>query len=144
MPAAPLPSELERFLSAPRAAVVAVAGAAGHPVSAATWYLYAEGRVLLSMVRDGLRHRHLVADPRVSLTVLADDWYSHVTVLGRLAELRDDADLVEIDRISRHYRGVAYHDRSSALVTAVVAVGRWYSYGRPGDAPDAVRSSVER
>jgi hypothetical protein len=126
-----LPPELERFLSAPRAAVVAVVGTAGEPVSAATWYLYGSGRVELSMERTGLRHRHLLADPRLSLTVLGDDWYTHVSVMGRVVELRDDGDLADIDRISWHYRGEPYRRREERLVTAVAQVERWHTYGSP-------------
>jgi PPOX class probable F420-dependent enzyme len=131
MPRGPLPPRLEKFLSAPHPAVVAVAGRDGRPVSAATWYLYDSGRVLLSMSRDGLRHDHMRADPRISLTVLADDWYSQVTVIGRVVELRDDTDLADIDRISRLYRGQPYRRREEALVTADAAVERWYTYGDP-------------
>jgi PPOX class probable F420-dependent enzyme len=132
MPRAPLPPSLERFMSAPRPAVVAVAGLDGRPVSAATWYLYENGEVLLSMARDGLRHRHLLADPRMSLTVLADDWYSHVSVIGRVVDLHDDVDLADIDRISLAYRGERYRRRDEELVTAVATVERWHVYGEPG------------
>jgi len=100
-------------------------------VSAATWYLYEHGRVLLSMARDGLRHHHMRADPRMSLTVLADDWYSHVTVIGPVVEMRDDTDLADIDRISRLYRSQPYRRRDEVLVTAEAVVERWYTYGEP-------------
>jgi PPOX class probable F420-dependent enzyme len=132
MPRAPLPPSLERFLCAPRPAVVAVAGRDGRPVSAATWYLYEDGRVLLSMGRDGLRHQHLQADPRIALTVLAEDWYSHVSVTGRVVELRDDGDHADIDRISRLYRGEPYRRPDELVVTAVATVERWHTYGEPG------------
>ena len=129
MPRGPVPPRMERFLAASRPAVVAVAGEAGRPVSAATWYLYEEGRVMLSMERGRLRHRHLLADPRLALTVLGDDWYTHVSLLGQVAELRDDADLADIDRLSRHYRGEPYRRRDEALVTAIATMERWHSYG---------------
>jgi PPOX class probable F420-dependent enzyme len=131
MPRAPLPPLLEGFLSAPRPAVVAVAGLDGRPVSAATWYLYEDGQVLLSMARDGLRHQHLQADPRIALTVLADDWYSHVSLIGRVVVLRDDDELADIDRISQSYRGEPYRTRDEVLVTAVATAERWHTYGDP-------------
>ena len=84
---------------------------------------------MLSMERGRLRHRHLLADPRLALTVLGDDWYTHVSLLGQVAELRDDADLADIDRLSRHYRGEPYRRRDEALVTAIATVERWHSYG---------------
>jgi PPOX class probable F420-dependent enzyme len=131
MPHSPLPPALERFLSAPRPAVVAVAGRDGRPVTAATWYLYEQPSLLLSMAADGLRHRHLQVDPRISLTVLAEDWYSHVSVIGRVVELRDDADLADIDRMSQLYRGEPYRRRDEVLVTAVGVVELWHTYGEP-------------
>lgn len=118
-------------MSAPRPAVVAVVGRGGQPVSAATWHVHEQAQVLLSMTRGGLRHRHLRVDPRKSLTVLAEDWYSHVSVIGLVVELRADVDLADIDRISQHYRGEPYHRRDEALVTAVADVGRWPTYGNP-------------
>lgn len=132
MPRAPLPPELARFLEAPRPAVVAVAGSAGRPVSAATWYLYENGEVLLSMDRDGPRHRHLLADPRYSLTVLGDDWYTQLTVLGRVRELRHDTSRTDIDRISHHYLGEPYPSTGEPGVTAVAGIDRWHTFGDPG------------
>lgn len=131
MPPPPVPAPIERFLSAPHPAVVALAGDRGQPVSNPTWYLYENEQVLLSMGRGGRRHRHLLSDPRVALTVLADDWYSHVSLLGRVVEFHDDLDLLNIDRISRHYDGEPYGDRSTTPVTASVQISRWYTYGDP-------------
>ena len=51
---------------------------------------------------------YLRRDPRVSLTALDEaSWYTHVSVQGRVVEFRDDPDLADIDRLSRHYSGAA-------------------------------------
>lgn len=49
------------------------------------------------------RLEYLRSDPRVSLTALAAaDWYTHVSLQGRVVELLDDENLIDIDRISTH------------------------------------------
>lgn len=133
MPAAPLPPDLEAFLAAPRPAVVATVRPDGSPSSAATWYDWRDQRVVLSMDGNGARARNLRHDPRFSLTVLADDWYHQLTVLGRIVELRSDTDFADLDRISHRYTGEAYpRDGADPTVTAFGVVERWHTWGTPG------------
>ena len=89
----------------PRPAVVATIGRDGWPVTAATWYEWAGGRILLSMEVSGHRIRNIRRDPRVSLTVLGESWYDHVSLLGRAVEIRDDPDFADVHRLSMHYLG---------------------------------------
>src|SRR4051812_49669789 len=49
MPAVPVPTEVEEFLSLPHPAVVATIRPDGSPHSVATWYLWESGRALLNM-----------------------------------------------------------------------------------------------
>jgi PPOX class probable F420-dependent enzyme len=132
VPAAPLPSDLVAFLREPHEAVVGTVRADGAPVTTACWYaLQADGRILLTMDRDSYRLRHLRGDPRVALTVLADDWYSQLSVMGRAVELRDDPQLADIDAISQHYLGEPYEDRAYDGVSVLVEVERWHTWGDP-------------
>lgn len=96
------------------------------------WYEYGSGRVTLSMEARARRVGHLRANPHVSLSVLADDWYNCLSLLGRVVEITDDPDFSVIDRLSMRYRGERYPERSLPLVTAVVEVTRWHTYGTPG------------
>jgi hypothetical protein len=76
------------------------------------------------------RLEHLRADPRVSLTVLdGADWYTHVGVLGRVVEMRDDEGLADIDRLARHYLGTPYPDRERGRVSAWIEVDSWHGWG---------------
>ena len=125
----PLPDEAKELLAQPNPSVMATVRKDGAPVTAATWYLLDGDRVLLNMDNARARLRHVRNDPRVTLTVLADNWYTHVTLIGRVVELRDDVDLVDIDRISRHYTVNAYPVRDNPRTTAVVEVERWYGWG---------------
>ncbi len=130
MPTGPVPERLDAFLRGPQPAVIATLRADGAPVSVATWYLWQGDRFLLSMDRNGPRARNLARDPRVSMTVLGDDWYDHVSVRGRAVELRRDEDAVDIDAISHHYRGRPYPrtDVGFDPLTAVVVVDSWHEF----------------
>jgi PPOX class probable F420-dependent enzyme len=127
----PFPDDVRDLLARPSPAVIATLRSDGQPVSVATWYLLEDdGRLLVNMDAQRRRLAHLRADPRVSITVLAaDDWYTHVSVQGRVVEMREDAGLVDIDRLSRHYTGNAYPVRGRGRVSAEVQVDRWHGWG---------------
>ena len=130
MPTPPLPDDLRRLLTQPNPAVITTLRPDGQPVSVATWYLLDGDRVLVNM--DGSRKRleHLRRDPRVCLTALnADDWYTHVSIVGRVAEMVDDEDLSDIDRLSCHYLGHPYANRVSPRVSAWIDIDRYHGWG---------------
>ena len=134
MPVPPLPDDVAALLARPNPAVMATVAADGRPVTVATWYLVEDdGTVLLGLDATRARLGHLRADPRVSLTALAeDDWYTHVSVQGRVTSIVDDEGLRDIDRLSRHYTGRDYPVRDRPRVSAHVAVERWHGWGAAG------------
>jgi PPOX class probable F420-dependent enzyme len=117
------------MLSRPNPAVMGVARQDGWPVTVPTWYLWDEGRILVNLDAERRRVAYLRADPRVSLSVLDQDWYDHVSVLGRIT-LVDDPDLADIDRIARHYTGRPYPDRSRPRLSGWITIERWHAWGR--------------
>jgi PPOX class probable F420-dependent enzyme len=130
MPTPPLPPELQAVLAKPNPAVIATLRSDDSPVTTATWYMWDDGQVLVNMDESRVRLSHLRRDPRVSLTVLdGDDWYRHVSLLGRVVRLEDDEGLVQIDRMARHYRGTPYPVRDRTRVNAWIEVGRWHAWG---------------
>lgn len=130
MPTGPLPPDLQEFLRAANPCVVATVRPDGQLHTTATWYEWQDdGTVLLNMDASRRRLGHMRTDPRVALTILAETWYSHVSLIGRVREIRPDANLADIDRISRHYRGQEYADRKRDSWTAIVEVDRWHSWG---------------
>lgn len=135
MPTPPLPPDAVEMLKRPNPAVMATLRKDGSPVTAATWYLWLDdGRVLLNLDGTRVRLKHLQRDPRVTLTAIdTEDWYTHVTVLGRVVDLQPDTDLADIDRLSRHYTGNAYPDRTSPRWSAIVEVDRWHGWGAHKD-----------
>jgi PPOX class probable F420-dependent enzyme len=134
MPTSPVPTELEAVLAQPNPAVIATIDEDGAPHSAATWYLWDDGRVLVNMDPTRKRLGHLRRDPRVSLTILdTNEWYRQLTLRGRVIEIADDADLQGIDRLARHYTGDDYARRHNPRVNAWIEVVSWYGWA--GGAP---------
>ncbi|MFD5447985.1 PPOX class F420-dependent oxidoreductase [Streptomyces sp. NPDC003470] len=135
----PLPPEAVDLLRRPNPCVMATLRSDGSPVSTPTWYLWEDdGRVLISLDEGRVRLKHLRRDPRVTLTVLdGDDWYTHVTLIGRVTETRDDEGLADIDRLSTHYTGNSYPDRVRARVSAWIEVERWHGWGSLKDSDQA-------
>ncbi|GAA2850256.1 PPOX class F420-dependent enzyme [Actinoplanes cyaneus] len=132
MSSTPLPENVLALLRQPNPAVMATVAADGRPVTVATWYLLEDdGRVLLGLDATRARIKHLRADPRVSLTVLAaDDWYTHVSLQGRVGPITEDTGLAQIDRLSRHYTGNDYPNRESPRVAAHLEIERWHVWGK--------------
>ncbi len=132
MPTMPLPDRVVELLRQPNPAVMATVAADGRPVTVATWYLLEdESHVLLGLDAKRARLKHMHADPRVSLTVLAqDDWYTHVSLQGRVLSITDDVGLRDIDRLSRHYTGNDYPNRERPRVSAQVEIERWHAWGK--------------
>jgi PPOX class probable F420-dependent enzyme len=113
MPRPPLPQQLQEFLSQPNPAVIATLDPDGTPHTAATWYLWKDGRMLVNMDQGRKRLEHLRHDPRVSVTVLGENaWHWHVTVRGRANSIEPDSNLEDIDRLARRYTERLTHSAS--------------------------------
>jgi PPOX class probable F420-dependent enzyme len=134
MPKPPLPAAIGAFLEQPNPSVIGSIQPDGSPHTAATWYVWADGRVMVNMDATRKRLDNMRADPRVSITVVgAENWYQQVTLIGRVAEVADDTDLAGIDRLSKHYTGAPYARRDQQRVNAWIEVESWYAWngGKP-------------
>ena len=144
MPTSPLPAELRELLAKANPAVIATVRADGQPVTVATWYVLDGDRILVNMDARRKRLDHLRKDPRVSLTVTdADNWYTHVSLQGRVAELTEDTDLSGIDRLSTHYGGQAYPDREHQRFNAWIEIDRWQGWGGAKGAAENAGQDVQ-
>jgi PPOX class probable F420-dependent enzyme len=129
VPRVPVPPELAEILEQPNPAVVATLRPDGSPHTAATWYDWEGGRVLLNMEDTRVRLGHLRVDPRVSLTVLSEgDWYRHVTLMGRVVSLEEDVGLRDIDRLALRYTGKPYRKRDRKRFSAWLEPERWHAW----------------
>ncbi len=132
MPRVPVPPQVDAFLAAANPAVVGTVSPNGTPHTAATWYDWEDGRILLNMDESRLRLRYLRANPSVALTVLGtNDWYAQVTLLGRVVEIEDDPDLAGIDRLSIRYTGRPFANREAKRVSAWMEPERWSAWPLP-------------
>ncbi|MEV5124562.1 PPOX class F420-dependent oxidoreductase [Streptomyces decoyicus] len=130
----PLPDPAVAMLRKPNPAVITTLRSDGQPVSTATWYLWDDGRVLVNMDEGRKRLEHLRNDPRVSLTVLDEgNWYTHLSLIGHVAEIRDDEELADIDRLAQHYMGKPYPQRDRRRVSAWIEIDRWHGWGSMKD-----------
>ncbi len=131
MPPVPVPPEIDAFLAAPNRAVVATVRPDGTPHTAATWYDWEDGRVLMNMHEVRLRLGYLRANPGVALTVLGDDWEQHVTLLGRVVSIEEDEELRDADRLALRYTPDRHQDRVSRRFSVWMVPARWYQWPPP-------------
>ena len=130
MSTSPLSDSAKEMLLKANPAVISTVRADGQPVSAATWYLLRGDQLMVNMDHGRKRLEHLRNDPRVSLTVLDDaDWYTHVTIIGRVTQMYDDDGLPDIDALSRHYTGQEYPQRDRPRISALIEVDRVHGWG---------------
>jgi PPOX class probable F420-dependent enzyme len=135
VPNPPLPQAIAEELAKPWHATISTVRPDGQPVSVPTWYLYADGRILVNMDAGRKRLAFLRADPRVSLSAMdPEDWVTHISIQGRVTEFVDDPDLHDIDRLARRYTDKPYAVRDRARVSAWIEIDRWHAWGRLRDA----------
>lgn len=132
MPKTPLPEAALALLREPNPAVISVVMPSGHPMSVATWYLVEDdGTVLVNMDASRARLGWIEQHPHVSLTALKDgEWYTHVSVRGPVVRWEHDEQraLADIDRLSRHYGGQEFGDRTAKRVSAWFEITHWHGW----------------
>ncbi|MDF3287770.1 PPOX class F420-dependent oxidoreductase [Streptomyces silvisoli] len=134
----PLSDDAVAMLKKANPSVITTLRADGQPVSTATWYLWDDGRILVNMDEGRKRLEHMRNDPRVSLTVLdKDSWYTHISIIGRVAEIREDKELADIDRLSRQFIGKPYPQRDRGRFSAWIEIERWHGWGAHKDSNQA-------
>jgi PPOX class probable F420-dependent enzyme len=132
MPLMPLPSELARLVAQPNPAVIGTVRPDGSPHTAATWYDWEDGRILLNMDESRARLGHMRENPRVSITILVEgDAADQVTLLGRVESIEPDDDLRDIDRLALRYTGKPFRTRDRRRVSAWLRPERWSSWPLP-------------
>jgi PPOX class probable F420-dependent enzyme len=129
MPNAPVPAIVDRFLAQPNIAVMATLMPDGFPHTAATWYDWEDGRVLLNLDESRRRLEYLRGDPRVAVTAMQEDaWYKQVSVMGEVVSVEPDPDLRDIDRLAVRYTGRPFARRDQPRWSVWVRVDRWFGW----------------
>lgn len=127
----PVPDDVVAMLRKPNPSVMTTLRPDGQPVSTATWYLWQDdGRVLVNLDEGRKRLEYLRNDPRATLTVLDNEnWYTHVSLIGRASEIDVDPGFEVIDRLAHHYLGTEYPNRERTRVSVLLEVQRWHGWG---------------
>jgi PPOX class probable F420-dependent enzyme len=129
MSARPIPAAVRQFLAQPNMAVVASVMPSGMPHTAATWYDWEDGRVLLNMDESRRRLEYMRLDPRVAMTALEEGaWHKQVSLMGEVVSLEPDSDLHDIDRLAVRYTGSPFQNRTRRRWSAWVRIDRWYGW----------------
>ncbi|MDQ1484102.1 MAG: hypothetical protein QOF35_2178 [Actinomycetota bacterium] len=124
-----MPEPVLELLRKANPAVICVLGESGEPVSVPTWYLLDGDRLLVSMDEGRRRLTYMRSDPRVSVTVLDEaGWHTHISVQGRVVEMRDDQGLADIDRLAQRYTGAPFASRDRKRVSAWVEIDKWHGW----------------
>jgi hypothetical protein len=129
MPSGELPENIQRFLATARPSVVGWVRRDGGAATAPVWFRFSDGVVELSMDAEGPRGRALREEPRFSLSVLGDNWYTQVTLHCRVQTFTADDDCAALDALSVHYTGEPYPDHANPMLTVTATVDRWHTFG---------------
>jgi PPOX class probable F420-dependent enzyme len=121
------------FLNKPNPAVIASIRPDGFPMTVATWYDWQDGLILVNMRDSRSRLRWMRLNPKVSLTVLDENWYRHVSLYGNVVKIADDVDLRDIDRLSRRYGGAPFANRAAKRVSAWIEPVGWHGWDDSGE-----------
>ena len=89
--------EQEAFLREHRLCVISTLGKSGAPQATPVYYLYEDGKLLISVTKDRVKTHNALRDPRVALCALHEEPpFSFVQVMGRATVTQED--LVETSR----------------------------------------------
>ncbi len=101
----------------------------GRPQLSNVSYLYdVDGRVKISVTLDRAKTRNALRDPRVSMSVVGDDWWQYVVVEGR-AEIHSEHPLEELRHVYEGIQGKPHpnwQEFDGAMIRdrrAVLAIG---------------------
>jgi len=85
------PAELERFVAAPRIAVLSYLRRDGRPCQAPIWYRYADGRIVMTTTTGSPKAKALARDPRVCVTIQDEAPPYRAVIIDGVAELSEMA-----------------------------------------------------
>jgi PPOX class probable F420-dependent enzyme len=128
-----LPPRVVEFLKKPNAAVIACIRPDGFPMTVATWYDWEDGLILVNMHEGRSRLRWMRSNPKVSLTVLDEDWYRHVSLYGSVVKIAVDTDLADIDRLCLRYTEKPFSNRRAKRVSAWIEPKGWHGWDDDGE-----------
>jgi PPOX class probable F420-dependent enzyme len=138
VPKLPLSAAAEELVLPANPAVLATVRPDGTPHSAAVWFDWVAGRVLLNMDVNRRRLRFIEANPAASITVLdGENWFRQLSLEGPIT-LEPDEGLATVDRLAQRYIGAEYPIRDRDRVTAWLDPTRWFLWDARGRGDEAL------
>ena len=98
-------AEMQTFLDAPRMAVLGTILRDGMPSLNPVWYLYEDGKFLLSMGRSSYYTRNMARDPRASICIQQEETPVKGVVARGPVTIETDRDYALVRRLAVRYRG---------------------------------------
>ncbi len=99
------PEALERFVAAPRIALLSYVRADGRPGQAPLWYVVHDGALVANVGTGSPKHRALRRDPRVTVTVQDERPPYRAVTFDAVAELVDRPQRAATEGIEQRYFG---------------------------------------
>ncbi len=101
-----IPEELRGLLDRPIIAALATIMPDGHPQVTPVWCSYDGTHVIINTTADRLKHRNIVARPRVTLMVVdPDDQFRYLEIRGAVEEITAEGGGESMDELSLLYTG---------------------------------------
>lgn len=99
------PAALGRFVAEARVAIMSYVRSDGRPGQAPIWYVERDGVVYANVGRGSPKHRALMRDPRVSITIQDERPPYRAVLFDAVVELVDSPERAVTDGIERRYFG---------------------------------------
>ena len=78
----------------------------GSPQLSPVWANYEEGYILVNTAEGRIKHKNIIRDPRVAVSVVANDNpLDMTTIRGKVIEIIPDYDYKHADRLTLQYMG---------------------------------------
>ena len=87
----------------------------GSPQLTPVWGNYDDGYVLVSTAEGRLKHKNVLRDPRVSISVVDhDNPLNMTTIKGEVIEIIPDYDYIHANKLTKQYMGIDEYPFKSA------------------------------
>ena len=98
--------EIEKLLKGKNFASIATLMKDGSPQLSPVWANYEDGHVLVNTAEGRIKHKNVLRDPRVAISVVSkDNPLDMTTIRGTVVEMIPDYDYKHADRLTKQYMG---------------------------------------
>ena len=99
-------SKAEKLLVDPNLAFIATIMKDGSPQVSPVWVDYDAGYILVNTAEGRIKHKNVLRDPRVAISVVSNDnLLDMTTIRGVVAEIISDYDYLHADKLTKKYMG---------------------------------------